>query len=71
MNVYSVFGDRELTEPSTVFAPNVAKAMGLFGELLGATVILYEVAPAYLVHLIIAVLDVIENTLTWISDERD
>lgn len=66
-----MFGDRELTEPNTVFGPNVAKAMGLLGELWGATVILYELAPETLVHLRIMVLDVAENTDTWISDDTD
>lgn len=50
-----------MTEPITVFGPNVAKATGLLGELLRATVILYEVAPVSLVHLRIIVLDVAEN----------
>lgn len=63
-----MFGDKELTEPNTVFGPNVAKAMGLFGELWGATVILYELAPETLVHLRIMVLDVAENTDTWIAN---
>lgn len=66
-----MFGDRELTEPNTVFGPNVAKAMGLLGELWGATVILYELAPETLVHLRIMVLDVAENTDTWIADDTD
>lgn len=65
-----MFGDRELTEPNTVFGPNVAKATGLLGELLGATVILYEVAPGTLVHLRIMVLDDAENMDAWIADER-
>lgn len=63
-----MFGDKELIEPNTVFGPNVAKAMGLFGELWGATVILYELAPDTLVHLRIMVLDVAENTDTWIAN---
>lgn len=71
VNVYRVFGDRELTEPNTMFGPYVAKAMGLFGELWGATVILYELAPEYLVHLKITVWDVVENTDAWKADERD
>jgi len=54
-----------------MFGPNVAKAMGLLGELLRATVILYEAAPGYLVHLRITVLDVAEKMDTWISDEND
>lgn len=66
-----MFGDRELTEPNTVFGPNMAKAMGLLGELWGATVILYELAPETLVHLRIMVLDVAENTDTWIADDTD
>lgn len=66
-----MFGDRELTEPNTVFGPKVAKAMGLLGELWGATVILYELAPETLVHLRIMVLDVAENTDTWIADDTD
>ena len=46
--------------------------MWLFGELEGATVILYELAPETLVHLSIVVLDVAENTVTSIPpDERD
>lgn len=53
-----------MTEPITVFGPNVAKATGLLGELLRATVILYEVAPVTLVHLRIIVLDVAENVDT-------
>lgn len=67
VNTYLMFEDKELTEPNTVFGPNVAKAMGLFGELWGATVILYELAPETLVHLRIVVLDVAENTDTWIA----
>ena len=39
-NLYSTFGEREFTEPITVFGPNVAKAIGMFGELWVATVIL-------------------------------
>lgn len=70
MNIYMVFWDREFTEPSTVFGPNIAKATGLLGEFLGATVILYELAPETLVHLRIVVLDVAENTDTWIADEQ-
>lgn len=54
-----------------MFGPNVVKPMGLLGELLGATVILYELASENLVHLRIAVFDDTENTDTWISDERD
>lgn len=54
-----------------MFGPNVAKAMGLLGELLRAAVILYEAAPEYLVHLRITVLDVAENRDTWMSDKRD
>lgn len=71
MNVYMTFGDRELIEPITVLGPNVANAMGSLGELWGATVILYELAPEYLIHLRITVLDVVENTDTWRSNERD
>lgn len=71
MKTYSMFWDRELTDPITVFGPNWAKAIGVLGELLAATVILYELAPEYLVHLRIAVLDVTENTDTVISDEGD
>lgn len=71
MKTYMVFGDRELTEPITVFGPNRAKAMGLLGELFGATVILYELAPEYLDHLITAVLDVVENTVTVKADEGE
>lgn len=70
MNIYMVFWDREFTEPRTVFGPNIAKATGLLGEFLGATVILYELVPETLVHLRIVVLDVAENTDTWIADER-
>jgi len=65
------FGDREFTEPSTVFGPNVAKAKVVLGEFWGATVILYELAPENLVHRRIADLVVTENMDTWISDERD
>lgn len=54
-----------------MFGPNCAKATGLLGELLGATEILYELAPETLVHLKIMVLDVDENTDTWKADERD
>lgn len=39
-NIYSTSGEREFTEPITVFGPNVAKAIGMFGELWVATVIL-------------------------------
>lgn len=70
VNVYMTFADRELTEPSTVFGPNVAKAIWLLGELLGATVILYEVAPENLVHFRIALFVVTENTDTCKADER-
>ncbi len=66
-----MFGERELIEPNTVFGPNVAKAMGVSGELLATTVILYELAPEYLFHLRVTVLDVAENTDTWRTDERD
>lgn len=66
-----MFGDRELTEPITVSPPYCTKAIGSVGELLGATEILYEMAPEYLVHLRITALDVAENTDTWKSDERD
>lgn len=71
VKTYLMFGDRELTEPITVFGPNWAKAIGVLGELSGATVILYELAPEYLVHLRITVLDVTENTDTVIADEGD
>lgn len=68
-NIYSASGERDFTEPITVFGPNVAKAIGMFGELWVATVILYELAPGTLVHLRITLLDVAENTDTWIPDE--
>lgn len=45
-----------------MFGPNVAKAIGMFGELRVATVILYELASGTLVHLRIMLLDVAENT---------
>lgn len=67
VNTYVLSGDRELTEPNTVFGPNVAKAMGSLGELWSATVILYDVAPVTLVHLRIMVLDVAVNTDTSIA----
>lgn len=70
VKTYIVFGDRELTEPITMFGPNWAKAVGLVGELWGATVILYELAAEYLVHLRVTALDVAENTEIWKSDER-
>lgn len=54
-----------------MFGPNWAKAMGSLGELVGATEILYELAPEYLVHLRVTVFDVAENTDTWMADERD
>lgn len=66
-----MFGDRELIEPSTVFGPNVAKAMGVSGELFSTAVSLYELAPEYLFHLRVTVLDVAVNTYTWRTDERD
>lgn len=54
-----------------MFGPNKTKAMKSFGELLLATLILYEAAPGNLVHLRITLLDVAENTDTWISDKSD
>lgn len=42
----------------------------MFGELWVATVILYELAPGTLVHLRMMLLDVAENTDTWIPDEK-
>lgn len=71
MKMYMMFGDSELTDPITVFGPNVAKAMGSLGEVWAATAILYELAPETLVHLRIIVLDVAENTDTWISDDTE
>lgn len=71
MKMYIMFGDSELTEPITVFGPNVAKAMGSLGEVWAATVILYELAPETLVHLRIMVLDVAENTDIWISENTE
>lgn len=62
-------GEREFTEPITVFGPNVAKAIGMVGELWVATVILYELASGTLVHLRIMLLDVAENIDAWIPDE--
>ena len=60
-----------MIEPITVLGPNWAKAMGLLGELFGATEILYELAPEYLVHLRIIVFDVAEKTDTWMAGEGD
>lgn len=52
-----------------MFGPKVANATGTFGELWVATVILYELAPGTLVHLIITLFDVAENMEAWIPDE--
>lgn len=41
----------------------------MFGELWVATVILYELAPCTLVHLIITLFDVAENMEAWIPEE--
>lgn len=52
-----------------MFGPKVTNATGMFGELWVATVILYELAPGTLVHLIITLFDVAENMEAWIPDE--
>lgn len=52
-----------------MFGPKVANATGTFGELWVATVILYELAPGTLVHLIITLFDVAENMEAWIPGE--
>lgn len=53
-----------------MFGPNVAKAIGMFGELWVAAVILYELASGTLVHLKMMLLDVVENMDAWIPDEK-
>lgn len=64
--LYMTFGGSEVTEPITVFGPNDAKATSWLCDF---TVILYEVAPEYLVHLRVTVFDVAENTDTLKSNE--
>lgn len=71
VNRYSVFGDRELTEPITVFGPNVAKATGLLGSFEGATVIRCELTPGILVQRRVAVFDVVVNTVTTAGREGE
>lgn len=61
-----VLGDSEFTEPITKFPLNWAKADGS-GEFFGVAVILYELAPEYLLHRTVKLLDVTVYTATFIS----
>lgn len=56
-----------MTEPITVLPPNWAKT-GCSGEFFGVAVILYELAPLWLLHCTTILLDVTINTEKVVSD---
>lgn len=59
--LYTVFGERELTEPMTVLPLNCANTDGS-GEFFGVAVILYELAPVCPLQRTVMLLEVTVNT---------
>jgi len=67
--LYTVFGDKELTEPITVLPLNCANTDGS-GEFFGVAVILYELAPECPLQRTVMLLEVTVNTDNVMSARR-
>lgn len=67
--LYTVFGDKELTEPITVLPLNCANTDGS-GEFFGVAVILYELAPDCPLQRTVMLLEVTVNTDSVMSAQR-